>query len=139
MGLFNLFDLAGSALSAQSVRLNTVASNLSNAQVASCTPESAYRAREPVFAAVMRGVDAEQGTPRLTVAGIVESDAPPTKQYAPHHPLADKDGYVYMPNVNVVEEMANMISTSRSYQSTVEVLNTSKQLLLDTLRLGRQA
>ncbi len=137
MGLFNLFDLAGSALSAQSVRLNTVTSNLSNAQVASGTPESAYRAREPVFAAVMDEVNGEAGLPRLTVAGIVESKAPPRQQYAPDHPLADKDGYIYMPNVNVVEEMANMISTSRSYQSTVEVLNTSKQLLLNTLRLGQ--
>lgn len=137
MGLFNLFDLAGSALSAQSVRLNTVASNLSNAQVASSTPEAAYRAREPVFSAVLDGLNGESAQPRLSVARIVESAAPPRQEYAPHHPLADKDGYIYMPNVNVVEEMANMISTSRSYQSNVEVLNTSKQLLLNTLRLGQ--
>jgi flagellar basal-body rod protein FlgC len=137
MGLLNLFDLAGSAMSAQSVRINTVASNLANAEVASASPEAAYRAREPVFTAVLDEFGEHPESARVTVADIVESDAPVRQRYAPHHPLADEKGFIYLPNVNVVEEMANMISAARSYQSNVEVLNTSKQLLLNTLRLGQ--
>ncbi len=137
MALFNVFDLAGSALSAQSVRLNTVASNLANAQVASSTPQGAYRAKEPVFATVLDDFSERPGSAQVRVSEIVENDAPVQQRYAPHHPLADQQGYIYLPNVNVVEEMANMISASRSYQSNVEVMNTSKQLLLNTLRLGQ--
>ena len=137
MGFFKIFDVAGSAMSAQSVRLNTVASNLANAEVASGTPEGAYRAREPVFAAVLQDAGRHPGVVPVTVAGVVESQAPVRQEYAPQHPLADAQGYIYFSNVNVVEEMANMISASRSYQSSVEVLNTSKQLLLSTLKLGQ--
>jgi flagellar basal-body rod protein FlgC len=137
MGLFNLFELAGSAMSAQSVRINTVASNLANAEVAVSSPEAAYRAREPVFSAVLDEFGEHPESVRVSVSGIAESDAPVRQRYAPHHPLADDKGYIYLPNVNVVEEMANMISAARSYQSNVEVLNTSKQLLLNTLRLGQ--
>lgn len=136
MSIFKIFDVAGSAMSAQSVRMNTVASNLANADVASGTAEGAYRSKQPVFAAVLDETAANAETAKVAVTGIVESQAPAQKQYAPHHPLADEQGYIYLPNVNVVEEMANMISASRSYQSNVEVLNTSKQLLLSTLRLG---
>lgn len=137
MSFFKIFDVAGSAMSAQSVRLNTVASNLANAEVASATPEGAYRAREPVFAAVLQDAARHPATVPVAVAGVVESQAPVRQEYAPQHPLADAQGYVYYSNVNVVEEMANMISASRSYQSSVEVLNTSKQLLLSTLKLGQ--
>ena len=137
MGLFNIFDIAGSAMSAQTVRLNTVASNMANADVVSGTEASAYHARQPVFAAVMQEMGKSSASVPVQITGIVESDAPVNKEYSPQHPQADADGYIYMSNVNMVEEMANMISASRSYQSNVEVANTSKQLLLDTLSLGK--
>jgi flagellar basal-body rod protein FlgC len=137
MGLFRVFDVAGSAMSAQTVRLNTVASNMANAEVVSGTEAGAYHARQPVFSAVMKAIGADQASVPVEISGIVESDAPVEKAYQPQHPEADKDGYIYMSNVNMIEEMANMISASRSYQSNVEVANTSKQLLLDTLRLGQ--
>lgn len=136
--LFKIFDVSGSALSAQSVRLNTIASNMANAQVASQTPEGAYRAKHPVFATVLHAAGENASTTPVRIAGVLESPAEPRAQYAPNHPLADEQGYVYMPNVSVVEEMANMISASRSYQNNVEVMNTTKQLLLRTLQLGQQ-
>ena len=137
MGLFNIFDVAGSGMSAQTVRLNTVASNMANAEVVSGTEEGAYRARQPVFSAVMQAMGGGHETVPVEVSDIVESQAPVNKQYSPAHPEADQDGYIYTSNVNMVEEMANMISASRSYQSNVEVANTSKQLLIETLRLGQ--
>jgi len=137
MGLYNVFRITGSALSAQSVRLNTVSSNLANANTVSGTPEGAYRARHPVFAAVLSSIEGGPSTVGVQVAGIVESRAEPQREYQPGNPLADANGYVYKSNVNPVEEMANMISASRSYQNSVEVLNTSKELLLKTLTLGR--
>lgn len=135
MSLFSVFDVAGSAMSAQTVRLNTTASNLANADSASATEEGAYRARRPVFTE-FRDVfsDAVSG---VRVAGIVEDTTPAQRKYLPDHPLSDGDGYVYTSGVNVVEEMADMISASRSYQNNVEVINTSKQLLLNLLRLGQ--
>jgi flagellar basal-body rod protein FlgC len=137
MGLYNVFRIAGSALSAQSVRLNTVSSNLANAESVSSTAKDAYRAREPVFASVLSSVNGGPASVGVKVAAIVESQAEPVREYQPNNPLADADGYVYRANVNPVEEMANMISASRSYQNSVEVLNTSKELLLKTLTLGR--
>jgi len=137
MGLFNIFEISGSAMSAQSVRLNTVASNMANAEVVSGTEAGAYHARQPVFAAVMNAMGRNTASVPVQVTGIVESDAPVDRQYSPQHPEADADGYIYMSNVNMIEEMANMISASRAYQSNVEVANTSKQLLLDTLRMGQ--
>ena len=136
--LFKLFDISGSALSAQSVRLNTVASNMANAQVAASSPEQAYRAKHPVFASVLQDIGPGEATASVRVAAVIESQAEPRAEYAPHHPLADEQGYIYKPNVNVVEEMANMISASRSYQNNVEVMNTTRQLLLRTLQLGQQ-
>ena len=137
--LFKLFDVSGSALSAQSVRLNAVASNLANAQVITQTPESTYRAKHPVFASVIeRSLNGSNTTTAVRVAGILESRAEARAEYMPNHPLSNEDGYVFKPNVNVVEEMANMISASRSYQNNVEVMTTTKQLLLRTLQLGQQ-
>ena len=136
MGLFNIFNVAGSGMSAQTVRLNTVASNMANAEVVSGTEQGAYRARQPVFAAVMQAMGDRSNVP-VEVTDVVESQAPVNKQHNPAHPEADSDGYIYTSNVNMVEEMANMISASRSYQSNVEVANTSKQLLIETLRLGQ--
>ena len=143
MSLFSIFDIAGSGMSAQSLRLNTTSSNLANAENVSSSAAQAYRARQPVFSAVLNalngstnggGQDASSG---VQVLGIVESKAPIQSRYEPHNPQADARGYVYLPNVNMVEEMANMISASRSYQSNAEVVNTSKQLLMKTLTLGQ--
>ncbi len=137
MGMFDIFNVAGSAMSAQTVRLNTIASNMANANVVSGTEAGAYHARQPVFSAVMKEMGGDPSSVPVEISGIVESQAPVSKEYSPQHPEADQDGYIYRSNVNMIEEMANMISASRSYQSNVEVANTSKQLLLETLRLGQ--
>lgn len=137
MALFDIFSIAGSAMNAESVRLNLTASNLANAQSVSGSAAAAYRAREPVFSTVMNDMTGAQKNGAVRVVGVVESQAPSRKEYAPQNPLADAKGYVYLPNVNVIEEMANMISASRAYQNNVTVLNTSKQMLLDTLNLGK--
>jgi flagellar basal-body rod protein FlgC len=142
MSSFKIFDIVGSGLSAQSVRLNTVASNLANADSVSGDPNTVYKARHPVFQAVQAAVgqnatatDAASGA-TVRVKGIVQSNALPTERYEPGNPLADEQGNVYAPNVNVIEEMTDMISASRAYQDNVEVLNTSKNLMLATLKLG---
>ncbi|HEV7633599.1 MAG TPA: flagellar basal body rod protein FlgC [Steroidobacteraceae bacterium] len=140
MSSFKIFDIAGSGMAAQSVRLNTVASNLANAESVSGDPNTAYRARHPVFEAVRASVAAgQQNDPgaAVRVSGIVESEKAPEARYEPGNPLANAEGYIYAPNVNVVEEMVDMISASRAYQNNVEVMNTSKELLLATLRLGQ--
>ena len=140
MSINAIFDVAGSAMSAQSVRLNTVASNLANAQTASSSIGQTYRARHPVFAPLFQerlgaaGADAQPG---VQVLGIVESDAPLQPRYEPHHPLADAEGYVYYPNVNVVEEMADMISASRSFQINVQMVEAAKTLAQRVLALGQ--
>ncbi len=135
MSLFYLFDVVGSAMSAQATRLNVTASNLANAETVASSPEGAYHAREPVFATILDQNDGEVRGVR--VLGITQSQADISKRYEPGHPLADVDGFVYGSNVNPIEEMVNMLSASRSYQNGVEVLNTSKELLLRTLSLGR--
>jgi flagellar basal-body rod protein FlgC len=137
MALFNVFDIAGSGMSAQSLRLNVTSSNLANAESVSSSVDTTYRARHPVFAAILNARAQDQSSVGVNVLGVVESQAPLRTAYEPDHPMADADGYIHMPNVNVVEEMANMISASRSYQSNVEVVNTSKQMLLRTLSLGQ--
>jgi flagellar basal-body rod protein FlgC len=142
MSSFKIFDIVGSGLSAQSVRLNTVASNLANADSVSGDPNTVYKARHPVFQAVQAAVGQNlSATDRASsasvrVGGIVQSNAPATERYDPGNPLADPNGNVYAPNVNVIEEMTDMISASRAYQDNVEVLNTSKDLMLATLKLG---
>ena len=141
MSSFKAFDIAGSGMAAQSVRLNTTASNLANADSVSSTANGVYKARHPIFEAVraqmaMQSAAAES-QPAVRVSGIYESTAPANQRYEPGNPLADANGYVFAPAVNVVEEMVNMISASRSYQNNVEVMNTSKDLLLATLRLGQ--
>jgi len=139
MSMFRIFDIAGSGLSAQTLRLNTVASNLANAESVASSEADAYRARNPVFAAVFNRFAApgEAATAMVQVTGVVESQAPVMRRYEPGNPLADKDGYVYQSNVNIAEEMANMISASRSYQTNVQVMNTTRQLIQATLRLGQ--
>jgi flagellar basal-body rod protein FlgC len=141
MSTFRVFDIAGSGMAAQSVRINTVASNLANANSVSGDATNVYKARHPVFEAVRGAIGSggRGGEPgaAVRVAGIVEADTPAMARYEPGNPLADANGYVYAPNVNVVEEMVDMISASRSYQNNVEVMNTSKEMLLATLRLGQ--
>ena len=138
MSLFNIFDVAGSALEAQSVRLNTTSSNLANANSISSSTGSTYRARQPVFAPILNNAFNDDGASvGVRVMGIVESKAPLRREHDPGNPQADANGYVYLPNVNVVEEMANMISASRSYQTNVEVMNSAKQMLLRTIALGQ--
>ena len=139
MSLFKVFDIAGSALSAQSVRMNTTASNMANANSASSSYGATYRARNPVFAPMIMNEFTIGGGEigGVRVDGIVESKAPLNREYQPHHPMADGDGYVFLPNVNVIEEMANMISASRSYQTNIEVMEASKRMLQQTLSLGQ--
>ncbi|NOY62769.1 MAG: flagellar basal body rod protein FlgC [Gammaproteobacteria bacterium] len=137
MALFDVFQAAGSGLNAQSVRLNATASNLANAQSVSGSAADAYRPRQPIFAAMLAELGETSSARGVEVLGIVESQRPPIQQYSPDHPLADEQGYIYKPNINIVEEMANMISASRSYQSNVEVMNTTKQLLIRTLSMGQ--
>lgn len=134
MSLFNIFDVAGSAMHAQSQRLNTVASNLANADSATSANGTPYKAKQVVFAATPVG---ENGATGVQVAGVIEDPSPMKTVYDPKNPLADDKGFVTLPNVNVVEEMVNMISASRSYQSNVEMMNTTKTLLLKTLTLGQ--
>lgn len=130
-----IFDVAGSSLQAQSVRLSTIASNLANADSVASTPEQAYRPIEPVFQAQPNREDSSLTGVR--VKEIAQSSVPPIKRYEPGHPLADADGYVYAPDVDPVAQMVNLISASRSYQAGVEVLNTAKDLALATLTMGR--
>jgi flagellar basal-body rod protein FlgC len=137
MSLFNVFDVAGSALQAQSIRLNTTSSNLANANSVSSSTGSTYRARQPVFSPLMKEFDDQGADVGVQVLGIVESSAPLRREHNPNHPMADEEGFIYLPNVNVVEEMANMISASRAYQTNVEVMNSAKQMLLRTLSIGQ--
>jgi flagellar basal-body rod protein FlgC len=141
MSSFKSFDIAGSGMAAQSVRLNTTASNLANADSVSGDPATVYKPRHPVFEAIKATMATQgtgaQGGPAVRVSGIYESPAPATARYEPGNPLADANGYVYAPNVNTVEEMVDMISASRSYQNNVEVMNTAKEMMLATLRLGQ--
>ncbi len=146
MPLMDIFDVAGSAMSAQNVRLNTTASNLANADSVSSNIGDTYRARHPVFAArlaeaqmgdVFRPAGVEDASSGVMVSGIVESQEPLQMKYEPGHPMADQDGYVAYPNVNVVEEMANMMSASRSFQMNVEMLNTVKSIAERLLAMGR--
>ena len=137
MSLFKAFEIAGSSLSALSVRLNVTASNLANAESVSSSVGGTYRARHPVFRTLLDdSMDFDPSVVGVRVAGIVESQAPLRVEYQPDHPQADENGNIFRPNVYLAEEMANMISSSRSYQSNVEVINASKQMAIRTLSLG---
>lgn len=136
MSMFSVFNIAGSGMSAQTVRLNTVASNLANANSVSGDPNEVYRARQPVFAAAMEQANTK-GSLGVEIRGIVEDQGEPAKRFEPDNPLADENGFVYSSNINPVEQMANMISASRSFQNNVEVLNTTREMLSATLRLGK--
>jgi len=146
MSLGNIFDISGSGMNAQSIRLNTTASNLANAQSVSSSLEETYRARKPIFQQVqsqyidrgMMPVDQNYDIGNgVKVAAIVEKDGPLEVRYEPTHPFADDEGYVYYPNVSVVEEMADMMSASRSFTVNVEVFNTAKTMMQKTLTMGK--
>ena len=134
MSMFSIFNVSGSAVSAQSQRLNVVASNLANVDAVAGPDGNAYKSRSVVFQTVPMGNDATAG---VKVNGITESNVPFKRIHDPNHPSADAEGYVNYSNVNPVEEMVNMISASRSYQNNVEVMNTAKTLLLKTLQMGQ--
>lgn len=136
MSLLNIFDVAASALKAQSIRLDTISSNMANAQVVSSSEEGAYKVKLPIFSTLYESGIQGNKIKGVEVQDVVESQAPVEASYAPNHPMANEEGLIYKSNVNMVQEMANMISASRSYTSNVEVMNTSKQLLLRTLRIG---
>ena len=137
MSLFNIFAIAGSGMSAQSTRLNVTASNISNAQSVAGSPQQAYKARHPVFSAAYRDAfNLQSHNVGVRTLAIVENYSEHPKRYEPGNPLADEEGYIYLSNVNTIEEMTNMMSASRGYQNNVELVNTSKEMLLQTLRLG---
>jgi flagellar basal-body rod protein FlgC len=147
MSLASVFNIAGTGMSAQSTRLNTISSNIANAETVSSSIDQTYRARHPVFATVFessmegdRGslfADQDQAGRGVQVLGVVEDQSSLTPRYEPNHPAADEKGYVYYPNVNVVEEMADMISASRAFQTNVEMMNTAKQMMQRVLTLGQ--
>jgi flagellar basal-body rod protein FlgC len=137
MSSFKVFDIAGSGMSAQILRMNLVASNLANVDAVSSSTDATYRSRQPVFQAVLDQQNPRAGATGVRMTGVVESASPLTQEYAPHHPMADAEGYIYRPNVSPVEEMANMISASRSYQNNVEVINAARQMLSALINLGR--
>lgn len=147
MSLDQIFNIAGSGMNAQSVRLNTVASNIANAETVSSSVDQTYRARQAVFATMFNEQQQsmggslfapdDQAGQGVNVAGVVESDAELQARYEPDHPMANEEGYVYYPNVNVVEEMANMMAASRAYQTNVEIMNTAKTMLQRVLTLGQ--
>jgi flagellar basal-body rod protein FlgC len=134
MSLFNIFNIAGSGMTAQSQRLNVVASNLANAESTTGPDGKPYHAKQVVFSATSISGQSGQG---VKVDAVLEDSSPMKVVYDPKHPMADEKGYVTLPNVNPVDEMVNMISASRSYQNNVDVMNTSKALLLKTLTIGQ--
>ena len=138
MSLFDAINVAATSLEAQSVRLNAISSNLANANTVSGTQGGVYRSQHAVFETVYNDLLGDAGgAAGVRVTGVVESELPARREYAPHHPLSDDDGFIYRPAVNSVEEVANMMEASRSYQNGIEAMNTAKQLILRTLTLGR--
>jgi len=138
MSSFSIFEVAGSGLNAQNLRLNLISSNLANADSISSSLDEVYRSRHPVFAAQLKNIlDKDNPAVAVKTLGVIENDGPLRTEYAPDHPMANEEGYIFRPNVNVIEEMANMMSASRSYRNNVEVMNTAKQLMLQTLRIGQ--
>ncbi len=138
MSMFRIFDVSASAVSAQSQRLNVVASNLANADTVAGPDGQAYKARQVVFqTALMGAAGSPDSAAGVTVSTITEDQSPGRRVHDPKHPSADAEGYVTFSNVNAVEEMVNMISASRSYQNNVEVMNTAKSLLQKTLQMGQ--
>ena len=146
MSLDRIFDIAGSGMAAQSIRLNSTASNIANANSAASSEDEVYRAKKPVFSAVQLDVMSQMGmalngqdeaSRGVRVDGIVESEGPLDMRYEPHHPKANDEGYVMYPNVNIVEEMTDMMSASRSFQTNVDIMNAAKTMMQRVLTLGQ--
>jgi flagellar basal-body rod protein FlgC len=147
MSLASVFNIAGTGMSAQTTRLNTVASNIANAETVSSSLDQTYRARHPVFATMFQNAqggdsgslfsDSDSAGAGVQVSGVVEDQSNLEARYEPNSPAANKDGYVYYPNVNVVEEMADMISASRSFQTNADIMNTAKTMMQKVLTLGQ--
>lgn len=137
MSSFKIFEIAASGMAAESMRLNTVASNLANANTISSTKDGVYRARQVVFEEVRGALTGPDAGAAVKVREVIEAQADALARYEPGNPLADTSGYVYSPNINSIEQMVDMISSSRSYQNNIEVVNTSRDLMLATLRLGQ--
>ena len=143
MSFSQIFEISGSGLTAQTVRMNTISSNLANAESVADSPEKTYKAQYPVFSVVKYQADQNFFSDSLNngfgvdVKGIYEQEAEPIKRYEPNHPLADQDGYLHMPNINVVEQMADMIAASRAYQTNVDVMQTAKDMMQKIITLGQ--
>ena len=137
MSLFDVMDIATQGMSAENVRLNTTASNVANANSVSSSYDATYKARHPVFAAeLQRATDDQTKGIGVKVLGIVESQKPLQVEYSPGHPMADENGYIYKPNVNVIEEMADMMSASKAYETNVQLADTTKRIMRRVLTLG---
>ncbi|MFM8845659.1 MAG: flagellar basal body rod protein FlgC [Gammaproteobacteria bacterium] len=138
MSSFRIFDIAGSGVAAQTVRLNTVASNLANANSVSSSPDTTYRARMPVFESIAATLNGRDDGAAVRVRDVIQSNATPNSRYEPSNPLADANGFVYQPDISAVEQITDMVSASRSYQNNIEVMRTARDLMMATLRLGQQ-
>ncbi|KXI22970.1 flagellar basal body rod protein FlgC [Photobacterium sanguinicancri] len=137
MSFSSIYDIAGSAMTAQSVRLNTVASNIANADVVSGSERDGYRAKRPVFSSVMVDMNDPNAGTRVRIDDVIESDEPLRRRYEPNHPEANKQGYVFHSTVNVVEEMADMMAASRSFETNVDVMSRARSMQQSILRLGQ--
>lgn len=138
MSLFDAMDIAGSSLSAQTVRLNSIASNMANANTVASSPEDTYRARTPLFKAVLETqLASDRSQMGVQIDRMEEIGGEPRAEFNPGHPMADEEGYIYRPNIDVATEMVNMMQASRSFQNSIEAINTAKQLAMRTLTLGK--
>ncbi|MEN9838091.1 MAG: hypothetical protein RLZ79_1759 [Pseudomonadota bacterium] len=137
MASLKIFDIAGSGMAAESVRLNTVASNIANANSVASSADKVYKPRQVVFEEVRRQTSEVEAASAVRVKDVVEADVEALMRYEPGNPMADANGYVYAPNISAVDQMVDMIAASRSYQNNIEVMNTSRELMLATLRLGQ--
>jgi flagellar basal-body rod protein FlgC len=137
MASLKIFDIAGSGMAAESVRLNTVASNIANANSVASSADKVYKPRQVVFEEMRRQTREVEAAPAVRVKDVVEADVEALMRYEPGNPMADANGYVYAPNISAVDQMVDMIAASRSYQNNIEVMNTSRELMLATLRLGQ--
>lgn len=137
MSLFDSMAIASTALEAQTTRLNSISSNMANANTVASSPEETYVARYPVFESVLNDVTGDGSQMGVRVTAIVEAGGEARREFNPEHPMADDNGYIYRPAINAAEEMANMMSAARSFQNAIEAINTAKQLALRTLTLGK--
>lgn len=142
MAFTDIYSTAGSAMTAQTVRLNTIASNLANADAVASNPDDAYKALKPVFATVygktqLSVSDNAYPNAEVRIVDVVKSAAPAEQRYEPKNPLANADGYVYYPDIDVVAEMADMMSATRSFETNVEVLSNVKSMQQGLLKLGQ--